>query len=189
VTSICEGFERLVQEMSTNRSRRLVAWLVRDRQARMHGDGIRSVEIQRKTERTKKTRERRERRRPTLALRILQRFAFAPSFACHSTLASNFLHAIARYWNCLVGDLSPSVIYFLNRSYLPACLACPFVRNFVRPIRVCTRVRAHAAPRNFPTSRDRFAISRLGIYLASCACARATASSLPADLESSRKLI
>lgn len=49
-------------------------------------------------------------------------FAFAPSFACHSTLASNFLHAIARYWNCLVGDLSPSVIYFLNRSYLPALL-------------------------------------------------------------------
>jgi len=145
--------------MSTNS--RGVAWLVRDRQARMHGDG--TVEIQRKSKRTKKTRERRGRRWrwPTLALRILQRFAFAPSFACHSTLASNFLHAIARYWNCLVGDLSPSVIYFLNRSYLPACLACPFVRNFVRPSRVCTRVRAHAAPRNFPTSRDRFAISRL----------------------------
>jgi len=111
-------------------------------------------------------------------------FAFAPSFACHSTLASNFLHAIARYWNCLVGDLSPSVIYFLNRSYLPACLACPFVRNFVRPIRVCTRVRAHAAPRNFPTSRDRFAISRLGISSILRARARLPEGLfLPADLE------
>lgn len=43
-------------------------------------------------------------------------------FACQSPLPSNFLHAIARYWNCLVGDLSPSVIYFLNRACLPACL-------------------------------------------------------------------
>lgn len=43
-------------------------------------------------------------------------------FACQSPLPSNFLHAIARYWNCLVGDLSPSVIYFLNRACLPAYL-------------------------------------------------------------------
>lgn len=39
-------------------------------------------------------------------------------------MASNFLHAIARYWNCLVGDLSPSVIYFLNRACLPTS-TCP----------------------------------------------------------------
>lgn len=49
-------------------------------------------------------------------------FAVRFEFACQSPLPSNFLHAIARYWNCLVGDLSPSVIYFLNRACLPASL-------------------------------------------------------------------
>lgn len=49
-------------------------------------------------------------------------FAVRFEFACQSPLPSNFLHAIARYWNCLVGDLSPSVIYFLNRACLPTCL-------------------------------------------------------------------
>jgi len=81
-------------------------------------------------------------------------FAFAPSFACQSTLASNFLHAIARYWNCLVGDLSPSVIYFLNRSYLPACLTSPTrpsVTSYGRPscARVCEHMRLRGT-RNFP---------------------------------------
>lgn len=85
-------------------------------------------------------------------------FAFAPSFACQSTLASNFLHAIARYWNCLVGDLSPSVIYFLNRSYLPACLASPArpsVTLHGRPscARVCEHTRLRGT-RNFPIPKS-----------------------------------
>lgn len=116
----------------------------------MHGDGI-----------VDGVREGRRRRReggggrrylsamPSFSVRVR-----SESFACQSTLASNFLHAIARYWNCLVGDLSPSVIYFLNRSYLPACLASPArpsITSYGLPscARVCEHTRLRGT-RNFP---------------------------------------
>lgn len=110
------------------------------------------TKVKKKTRRRKRRRRRRRRRRSCHP----STFAFAPSFACHSTLASNFLHAIVRYWNCLVGDLSPSAIYFLNRSCL-ACLACLASPTLL----VCTRVRAHAVLRHVKFLKRRFTIGIL----------------------------
>lgn len=87
--------------------------------------------------------------------------------ACQSALASNFLHAIARYWNCLVGDLSPSVIYFLNRAYLPTS-TCPadwlpdWLAAWLTDCSTDSRIHV-CVPRGTHTSTNKYVYSRFCI--------------------------